>query len=74
MRVGKVRHIEVNQLWLQGKVGAGRIGMDNVWSEESLADALTKGVDDQATAMHLGGVTVGIRNDRHPNAPSIEEK
>ena len=24
-RVGKVRHIEVNQLWLQGKVAAGEV-------------------------------------------------
>ena len=72
--VGKVRHIEVNQLWLQEMVSGGRIRIDKVWSEENLADALTKGVDAQAIAMHLSGVNVEIRNDRHPNAPSIEEK
>ena len=70
--VGKVRHIEVNQLWLQEMVAGGKVRIEKVWSEDNLADALTKGVDAQSIAMHLGGVNVEIRNDRHPMAPSID--
>ena len=72
--VGKVRHIEVNQLWLQEKVSNGQIRIEKVKSEENLADALTKGVDAQSIEMHLGGVNVRVSNGRHPDAPSIDSK
>ena len=74
MGVGKVRHIEVNQLWLQEMASNGRMRIEKVWSEENLADALTKGVDAQSIAMHVGGVTIVVSNGRHPNAPSIDSK
>ena len=41
--IGKVRHIEVNQLWLQDKVSKKEITI-KVPTEENLADALTKPV------------------------------
>ena len=72
--VGKARHIEVNQLWLQEMVSNGRLRIEKVWSEENLADALTKGVDPQSIAMHLGGVNIVLSNGRHPDAPSIDSK
>ena len=43
--VGKVRHIEVNQLRLQDKVQAGIIKFTKVGADENLADALTKGLE-----------------------------
>ena len=43
--VGKVRHIEVNQLWLQEKVYDGKIEIIKVKTENYLADVLTKAVD-----------------------------
>ena len=40
--IGNIRHIEVNQLWLQGKVYEGKIIVEKVSTDEKLADALTK--------------------------------
>ena len=40
--LGKVRHIEVCQLWLQDKVRKGDINTTKVGTYENLADALTK--------------------------------
>ena len=72
--VGKVRHIEVNQLWLQEMVSSGKMRIEKVRNEENLADALTKGVNAQGIEMHLGGARVILSNGRHPDAPSIDPK
>ena len=70
---GKVRHIEVTQLWLQEKVLNGKIALSKVGTEENLADALTKGVDAATIAIHVQGVGMELRSDRHRLAPSLEE-
>ena len=69
---GKIRHIEVTQLWLQEKVSNRDIRVEKVPSEENLADALTKGVDAAAIAKHLEGVGAQILCDRHNLAPIVE--
>ena len=69
---GKVRHIEVNQLWVQEKVATGKIRIKKVWTESNLADALTKPVNAEIIATHLAGVSCEARVDRHPAAPKIE--
>ena len=40
--VGKVRHVEVHQLWLQDRVGRGDFKVEKVAGEKNPADALTK--------------------------------
>ena len=70
---GKVRHIEVTQLWLQEKVSSGHVLLNKVGTEENLADALTKGVDAATIATHVKGVAMELREDRHRLAPSLEE-
>ena len=42
--LGKVRHIEVNQLWIQERVASGDIEVIKVDGSSNLADALTKHV------------------------------
>ena len=69
--VGKVRHIEVTQLWLQEKVGRREIVIEKVPTGANLADALTKGVDAQAIVKHLNGVGAEILHDRHSLAPTL---
>ena len=71
--IGKIRHIEVNQLWLQDKVAKGVLVIEKVPTDENLADALTKGVDAATIHKHLGGVGVEIRTDRHHLAPQLED-
>ena len=43
--LGRVRHIEVNQLWVQEKVSTGEIIVQKIGTKDNLADALTKHVD-----------------------------
>ena len=69
---GKVRHIEVTQLWLQEKVNNGVIKVCKVGTDENLADALTKGVDSATIAYHVNGVGIELRGDRRGIAPALE--
>ena len=71
--LGKIRHIEVSQLWLQEKVRTGKVIITKVDTNCNLADALTKGVDASIIAKHLSGVGVVIRTDRHHLAPKVDE-
>ena len=70
--IGKVRHIEVNQLWLQEKVYQGEITIHKVKGEENIADALTKNVERKTLEEHIRLAGVEIRIDRHPLAPVVE--
>ena len=70
--IGKIRHIEVNQLWLQEKVYSGEIRLVKVGTDENLADALTKPVGAADIYKHAEGLGYEMRQDRHPLAPSID--
>ena len=70
--LGKVRHIEVTQLWAQEKVSKGEILVTKVKTEENLADALTKHVSKEIMSTHIKGVGGEIRQDRHSIAPVSE--
>jgi len=69
--IGKVRHIEVNQLWLQDKVSKKEIIIEKVPTEENLADALTKPVKAEIIRKHIEGIGAEVRTDRHRLAPKV---
>ena len=70
--IGKVRHIEVNQLWLQDKVHRKEIKITKVKGEENLADALTKPLDQRGVLRHIEGVRARIEQGRHPLMPKAD--
>ena len=70
--IGKIRHIEVNQLWLQEKVYKGEIIVEKVSTDENLADALTKPLTNEGIIKHVQGMGYDLRQDRHRLAPSVE--
>ena len=70
--IGKVRHIEVTQLWVQERVASGEIAIHKVATEDNLADALTKAVDAQVIQKHVLGTNAEVLSDRHPLTPMIE--
>ena len=72
--IGKIRHIEVNQLWLQHKVAKGEIVAVKVSGEDNLADALTKIVGGLNISAHIEGVGSYTSRDRHELAPSLESE
>ncbi len=54
--LGKVRHIDVGQLWIQDEVAEKRIIVNKVKGTENYADALTKHVGREDISMHMKGV------------------
>ena len=69
---GKVRHIEVCQLWLQDKVRRGDIKIVKVGTHENVADALTKYVSCDGMRMHMRCTSQHLLNGRHELAPATE--
>ena len=72
--VGKIRHIEVTQLWVQEKVANGEMVIHKVPTESNLADALTKAVDARTIETHVIGINGERLCDRHPLCPSLSDK
>ena len=71
--IGKIRHIEVNQLWLQEKVYKGEIIVDKVSTDENLADALTKPLTNEGIMKHVQALGYEMRQDRHRLAHDVTE-
>ena len=69
--LGKIRHIEVHQLWLQEKVTRGEIEVMKVKGEGNLADALTKAMDGPGIRKHLSLTGQVIAFGRHEITPDF---
>ena len=67
--LGKVRHIEVNQLWIQDRISRGDLVVNKVNGKENLADALTKHVNSEDIRVHLFKTGQFIQAGRHEIAP-----
>jgi hypothetical protein len=70
--LGKVRHIEVNQLWLQEKVNNGEIQVMKVKGEGNLADALTKALAGPGVKKHVVLTGQEVVLGRHILTPEFE--
>ena len=70
--LGKVRHTEVRQLWLQEKVNNGIIKVVKVGTHGNIADALTQHVSRESMSMHLQPTTQSSLTGRHNLAPATE--
>ena len=68
---GKVRHVEVNELWVQQKVGSGEIELKKVEGVSNLADALTKHVDQEGIQKHLEDTHQWLAGGRHEFMPQV---
>ena len=69
--LGKVRHLEVSQLWLQQKVANGEIRVIKVPGGENRADALTKHVSREVLKEHIRGVGGEVIQGRHGLMPQV---
>ena len=70
--LGKVRHIEVCQLWLQEKVRSGEVRVVKVGTDENVADSLTKYVSSEILRKHMRATGQLAREGRHRLAPAAE--
>ena len=69
--LGKARHIHVNQLWVQEKVGDGVLEIRKVKGTDNIADALTKYVDSEILQAHMSHTQQEARPGRHCLMPSV---
>ena len=70
--LGKLRHLETNQLWLQSKVADGTIKITKVRGTENPADALTKYLSGPSLSTHCAMIDVCRANDKHHSAVVTE--
>ena len=69
--MGKVRHIEVNQLWVQDKVAKGIVKIQKIATTENLADHLTKYLGQEGICEHMYGTGQWIEEGRHHLMPNV---
>ena len=69
--LGRVRHIEVAQLWTQEKVANGKLKLVNVPGQSNLADALTKHVPSELLRYHCEHTMHHAQPRRHKLMPNV---
>jgi hypothetical protein len=67
--LGKVRHIAVNQLWIQDRVSRGDLIIAKVNGKENLADILTKHSNSEDIRVHMHCTGQSVEEGRHAIAP-----
>ncbi len=70
---GRVRHIEVRDLWVQDRVAKGELSIVKVKGEENVADGLTHHVDRQKMEHHVAACGMVRRSGRHELRPQLGE-
>ena len=70
--VGKVRHIETNQLWLQDKVKSKDISIKKVGTLDNPAYLLTKHLSREVIDKHLKNLGFKREDGRHDLAPASD--
>ena len=72
--VGRVRHVEVGELWIQDAVKQKRLTVQKVLGEENPADILTKYVGKLARCTSIatpyGQYRKAVERSRHPRLPA----
>ena len=71
--LGKVRHLDVRELWVQEKVGNGDIRLVKVPGEENIADLLTKHLDRTHMDALMKKLSIQRLAGRHRLAPVLSE-
>ncbi len=69
--LGKLKHIDIKELWIQEKVNSGELEITKVRGTVNLADALTKYCDVHVTRFHFEHTSQHISNDRHELMPTV---
>ena len=70
---GRVRHIEVRELWVQEKVTRGELAVAKVKGEDNVADGLTKHVDWAKMEKHMALRGIRFARGRHEMSPHLGE-
>ena len=68
---GRVRHVEVRELWIQEKVQRGELSIIKVKGKENMSDGLTKHVDRSRLEKHMNECGFTFRDGRHELWPHL---
>ena len=68
--MGKIRHLDTTDLWVQEVVRSGRVELLKVAGEENMADIMTKYVDRQLLDKMLTQMGMVKASGRPKSAPS----
>ena len=68
---GRVRHIEVRELWVQDQVAKGELKIVTVNGEDNVADGLTKHVDKQKMEQYMKVCGMARASGRHERSPQL---
>ena len=71
--IGKVRHIEVSQLWLQEKVMRNEVELVKIRTDQNPADALTKHVEWEVLDKHMRHTGMRYESGRHSEMPVLAD-
>ena len=71
--LGKVRHIELNQLWLQDQVARGKISVRKIRGEDNFSDSLTKHSNPERIQQTMHGTLNKIIGGRHAIMPKVAQ-
>ena len=67
--IGKIRHLDATDLWIQDVIRSGRISLDKVLGASNPADILTKYVEKRALDMALPKMNLWPTAGRPASAP-----
>ncbi len=70
---GRVRHVEVQELWIQEKVQRGELSIIKVRGEDNVADGLTKHVDLSKLEKYMNECGYTFRDGRHDLCPYLAD-
>ena len=70
---GKVRHIDVCQLWVHQEVHKNTITTAKVKADNNIADILTKHVPRHTLQRHVNHMKMERRKDRHEINPTMAQ-
>ena len=71
--VGRVRHIEVRELWVQEKVNRGELTIVKVKGEDNVADGLTKHVGRAKMDKYMAMCGIRFAKGRHELSADLGE-
>ena len=72
--LGRVRHLDVTDLWLQGKVRSKDIIVEKVAGADNPADALTKALARPILVKHLMFMGLHPEEGRAASAPKLPDE
>ena len=71
--LGRVRHVELNELWLQDQVARGRIAVHKIRGEDNFSDSLIKHSTADRISQTLFHTSQRITPGRHSIMPAVAQ-